>query len=389
MEGLLTFGPTLLKLSVIIYGLAILFVSIFGLLQIHLLLLYLLRKRPQAPKKGFLFPKVTIQLPIYNERHVVERLIDQITQLDYPADLLEIQVLDDSTDETKELIAHKVQQYRNKGIDIVHIIRTKRTGYKAGALGDALPLAKGEFIAIFDADFLPRPDFLQKLMPRFDDPTIGVIQTRWEHLNEQYSLLTKVQALLLNIHFVIEQVGRTQGNLFLQFNGTGGIWRKKTILDAGGWRADTLTEDLDLSYRAQLKGWLIKYFPDVGAPAELPGEIHGLKSQQYRWMKGGAETAKLLLRPLWKSEQSLSVQIQGTAHLLTSSVFVAILIATIFSVPASYSSFQLPTEIPLVSLSILALLGLSINYFVANLNHAQMSGSTWIRFLKLLLFLIL
>ncbi len=386
MEWLLSIGTTLLKLSVIIYGLAVLFVSIFGLLQIHLLLLYLLRKQPKKPQKDFVFPKVTIQLPIFNERHVAERLIDQIVKLDYPSHLLEIQVLDDSTDETKKLIAHKVKFYQSEGVDIVHIHRTQRTGYKAGALADALPQAKGEFIAIFDADFLPRPDFLQKLMPRFDNPNIGVIQTRWEHLNENSSILTRVQALLLNIHFVIEQVGRTQGKLFLQFNGTGGIWRKQTIVDAGGWRTDTLTEDLDLSYRAQLKGWQIKYYPDVGAPAELPAEIHGLKSQQYRWMKGGAETAKLLLKPLWNSKHKLSVKIQGTAHLLTSSVFVVILMATIFSVPASYSNYQLPTGIPVVPISILALMGLSINYFIANLNHAQMSGTIGIRFIKLLFF---
>ena len=372
------------KISFVVYSLAVLLVAVFGLLQVHLLILYLLRKRTKNIKSIDKWPFVTVQLPIYNELHVAERLIDQVVKLDYPR--LEIQVLDDSTDETRHLIAQKVKEYNTKGIDIVHILRGKRTGYKAGALEAALPKAKGEFIAIFDADFLPRPDFLRKLMPRFSDPKIGVVQTRWEHLNEDFGLLTRVQALLLNIHFIIEQVGRMNGNLFLQFNGTGGIWRKATILDAGGWRADTLTEDLDLSYRAQLKGWKIRYYSDVGAPAELPAEIHGLKSQQYRWMKGGAETAKLLLKPLWKSNQRLPVKIQGTAHLLTSSVFVAIVVATILSVPASYSGFQFPKVIPLAPISFLALMGLSINYFIANLHHAQLKGNVWVRFIKLLFF---
>lgn len=382
MEG--NIWAWLWKISLGIYGVAVLLVALFGLLQVHLLIHYLLRKRKTSKQPAIRdFPVVTVQLPIFNELYVAARLIDQIVLLDYPH--LEIQVLDDSTDKTKEIIAQKVKEYQTQGIDIVHIHRTNRSGYKAGALEDALPMAKGEFIAIFDADFMPRPDFLRKLMPGFKDPQIGVVQTRWQHLNEDFGWLTRVQALLLNIHFVIEQVGRMNANLFLQFNGTGGIWRKATILDAGGWRANTLTEDLDLSYRAQLKGWKIRYYPDVGAPAELPAEIHGLKSQQYRWMKGGAETAKLLLKPLWQSDQRWLVKIQGTAHLLTSSVFVAIVVATIFSVPASYSGFQFPKQIPLAWLSFLAMMGLSMNYFIANLNHAQLTGSVIVRFVKLLL----
>lgn len=368
-----------------IYSFAVLLVAIFGLLQVHLLAHYLLRKRThKKPNTDRVWPKVTIQLPIFNELYVAARLIDQIAKMEYPA--LEIQVLDDSTDKTQAIIASKVTKYQNLGVDIIHLHRTNRSGYKAGALEDALLDAKGEFIAIFDADFMPRPDFLRKLMPRFDDPTIGVVQTRWEHLNENNGLLTRVQALLLNIHFIIEQVGRMNGGLFLQFNGTGGIWRKQTIIDAGGWRADTLTEDLDLSYRAQLKGWKIRYFSDVGAPAELPAEINGLKSQQYRWMKGGAETAKLLLKPLWQSNQGFWVKLQGTAHLLTSSVFVAILVATVFSVPASFSGFQLPKSMPLGVISLLALIGLSMSYFIANLYRSDFKGNVIVRFFKLLIF---
>lgn len=367
----------------IIYAIATLYVALFGLLQVQLLGFYLLRKQIE-PKKTNFNPSVTIQLPIYNERYVAARLIDQIAQMSYAP--LEIQVLDDSTDDTKDIISRKVEEYQSKGVDIVHIHRQDRQGYKAGALADAIPSAKGEFVAIFDADFLPRTDFLTRLMPYFENKEIGVVQTRWEHLNEDASLLTKVQAHLLNIHFIIEQVGRSTGQFFLQFNGTGGIWRKQTIEEAGGWRADTLTEDLDLSYRAQLKGWKIRYVSNVGAPAELPSEIHGLKSQQYRWMKGGAETAKLLLGELWGSHQRLWVKIQGTAHLLTSSVFVAIVIATILSVPASYARYEFPKEVPIVLVSMIALAGLSINYFIANWNHAKWSGRSWLRFLKLLAF---
>ena len=278
-------------------------------------------------------PMVTIQLPIFNELYVVERLIDSIIKIDYPKERLEIQVLDDSIDETVDITRKKVEEYQALGYDIKQIRRVDRKGFKAGALKEAMQSAKGEFIAIFDADFLPDPAFLNETIPHFEDPEIGVVQTRWEHINEDYSIITRLQALQLNVHFSVEQTGRMKGKYLLQFNGTAGVWRRQTIEDAGGWEADTLTEDLDLSIRAQLKGWKIKFREEIGSPAELPAEMNGFKSQQFRWMKGGAETAKKILPKVWKSHLSRWQKVQATAHLLASTVFVFVFILGVFSVP--------------------------------------------------------
>lgn len=280
-----------------------------------------------------LFPFVTVQVPIYNEMYVIERLIDAVAKFDYPKDRFEVHILDDSTDETIEIVKKKVQEYKNKGFLMEQIRRKERKGFKAGALKDAMPFANGEFIAIFDADFLPKADFLKRTIPYFEDEQVGVVQTRWEHINGDYSLITKLQALQLNVHFTVEQAGRMHGDYLLQFNGTAGLWRRQTIEDAGGWEADTLTEDLDLSYRAQLKGWKIKFLEHVGSPAELPAEMNSLKSQQFRWMKGGAETAKKMLPTIWKSHLSFTQKIHASMHLLGSTVFVFVFIAGVFSVP--------------------------------------------------------
>lgn len=289
-------------------------------------------------------PFVTIQLPIYNEKYVVERLVDNIVCFDYPRDRFEIQVLDDSTDETVALTRRLVERYRRQGVQIEQVRRSRRQGFKAGALRDAMPLARGEFIAIFDADFLPRADFLQRTLPHFDDPAVGVVQTRWEHLNEEYSLLTRLQALQLNVHFTVEQKGRMAGGYLLQFNGTAGIWRRTAIEAAGGWEADTLTEDLDLSIRAQLKGWKIRYLEAVGSPAELPVEMNSLKSQQFRWMKGGAETARKMLPVVWRSGLSAWQKVQSTFHLLASTVFVFVLLIGIASVPLLFFMDELTAQ---------------------------------------------
>ncbi|MFW6222357.1 MAG: cellulose synthase family protein, partial [Bacteroidota bacterium] len=232
-------------------------------------------------------PFVTVQLPVYNEYYVVERLIDAVASLHYPKERLEIQVLDDSTDDTYDIIKRKVKEIQQSEINIKHLYRNDRIGYKAGALQYGLNQAEGEFIAIFDADFVPEPDFLINTLPQFDNEQVGMVQTRWGHINENYSLLTRMQAFGLNAHFKIEQTGRYHGGRFLNFNGTGGVWRKSCIEDAGGWQHDTIAEDLDLSYRAQLKGWKFVYLDHVEAPAELPVVISGLKSQQFRWTKGG------------------------------------------------------------------------------------------------------
>ena len=278
-------------------------------------------------------PFVTVQLPVYNEFYVAGRLIDAVTAFDWPRDRFEIHVLDDSTDETVSVIAGKVAEYRKQGFQIRQIRRGDREGYKAGALRDATPEARGEFIAIFDADFLPHADFLRQTIPYFSDPEVGVVQSRWEHLNEKYSLITRLQAMQLNVHFTVEQTGRMNGGHLLQFNGTAGVWRREAIEAGGGWQPDTLTEDLDLSIRAQLAGYRIQFLERVASPAELPVEMNSFKSQQHRWMKGGAETARKMLPHVWRSSLGLSHKIHATAHLLASSIFLFVFVCAVFSVP--------------------------------------------------------
>ena len=277
--------------------------------------------------------KVTIQLPLYNEMYVAERLIDAVCKITYPIELLEIQVLDDSTDETVNIVAKAVEEKLRDGFNIKQIRRSNRTGFKAGALKEGLKTAEGEFIAIFDADFIPNSNFLINTLPYFYDDRVGMVQTRWEHLNENYSLLTRVQALALNGHFVIEQTVRNKAGFFINFNGTGGVWKKSCILDAGNWDGDTLTEDLDLSYRAQLKGWKFVFLRDITTPAELPSEMNALKAQQFRWTKGAIETAKKLLPKVWASNLSMRVKLQSTFHLTNNLVFPFILLAGILNVP--------------------------------------------------------
>ncbi|MCB0521495.1 MAG: glycosyltransferase [Saprospiraceae bacterium] len=327
-----------------IYTAALVVITVYCLMQLHLLFQYKkhhfkLANRPVVPAKPALpsarsqFPFVTIQLPVYNEMYVIDRLIDNIMQMDYPRECFEVHVLDDSTDETNSIAAGLVERYKAQGFNIAQIRRSNRQGYKAGALKEAMHQAKGEFIAIFDADFLPKKDFLINTLAHFHNKKVGVVQTRWEHLNETYSILTRLQALQLNVHFSVEQQGRRAGNYLLQFNGTAGVWRRAAIEDAGGWEADTLTEDLDLSIRAQLRGWEIIYLEGVGSPAELPAEMNGLKSQQFRWMKGGAETAKKMLPTIWRSHLRPGQKIHATMQLFSSTIFVFVFILGVFSVP--------------------------------------------------------
>jgi cellulose synthase/poly-beta-1,6-N-acetylglucosamine synthase-like glycosyltransferase len=276
---------------------------------------------------------VTIQLPLFNELYVVERLIGKVCDIDYPKDKLEIQVLDDSTDETVNVAKRVVEEKKKQGLDISYIHRENRQGYKAGALKEGLKIAKGKYIAIFDADFMPRKNFLKETIPFFNDEKVGMVQTRWEHLNGNHSILTKAQALALDGHFVIEQTVRNKAGFFINFNGTGGVWRKDCIEDAGNWQEDTLTEDLDLSYRAQLNGWKFVFLKDFTSPAELPSELSALKTQQFRWTKGAIETAKKILPVLWKSKVSMRVKLQSTFHLTNNLVFPFILLAAILNVP--------------------------------------------------------
>ena len=299
--------------------------------------------------------KVTIQLPLYNEFYVVDRLINAICAIDYPKELLEIQVLDDSTDETVNLVAKMVSQKQKEGFDIVHIRRNSRKGFKAGALKEGMKTAKGDYIAIFDADFIPKKNFLKKTLSFFNDNNVGMVQTRWEHLNGDYSLLTKAQALALDGHFVIEQSVRNKAGFFINFNGTGGVWKRKCIEDAGNWHDDTLTEDLDLSYRAQLNGWKFIFLKDFTSPAELPSEINALKSQQFRWTKGAIETAKKILPLVWKSNVPLRVKLQSTFHLTNNIVFPFILLAAILNVPLIFIKNSGPHEAYFAILSLFVL----------------------------------
>ena len=280
------------------------------------------------------FPLVTIQLPLYNERYVITRLIDATMRLDYPKDKLEIQILDDSTDDTTGIIQEHIQKYIDQGFDIKHIHRTNRQGYKAGALKEGLEVAKGEYVAIFDADFIPRKKFLKRTIPYFYKyEKLGLVQTRWEHLNREYSLMTRTQAIALDGHFVIEQAVRNRAGFFINFNGTGGVWKKECIFDAGNWEADTLTEDLDLSYRAQMKGWKFKYLVNFTSPAELPSDIFALKSQQFRWTKGAIETAKKIFPVVLKSDMSFKLKVQSFIHLCSNLAYPFILIAALLNLP--------------------------------------------------------
>jgi len=278
----------------LIFTICMALIFMYSIVQLNLVLNY--KKAQPIPIPESIadeeLPIVTIQLPVYNEYYVIEGLIDAVCEFDYPMDKLEIQILDDSTDDTVKIIENKVKHYQSLGFDISQIKRAKRTGFKAGALKYGTTFCKGEFIAIFDADFLPSPNFLKKTIPHFKQKNIGVVQTKWGYTNPNYSFLTQLQEFGLNAHFSIEQVGRSIKNHFINFNGTAGVWRKTCIEDAGGWEADTLTEDLDLSYRAQLKKWKFLYLENVVSPSELPIEINALKAQQYRWTKGAAECFK-------------------------------------------------------------------------------------------------
>ncbi|MGB1231442.1 MAG: cellulose synthase family protein [Winogradskyella sp.] len=315
----------------------------YALAQLNLLFNYLTSKKRKSDCELFdltkesEIPYVTIQLPVFNEMYVMERLLDNIALIDYPKNKLEIQVLDDSTDETILTTKAHVQKLAATSLDIIHITRTDRSGFKAGALKEGLKIAKGEFIAIFDADFLPQPNWLKRTVPYFKNNKIGVVQTRWGHINRNYSLLTKIQAFALDAHFTLEQVGRNSKGHFINFNGTAGLWRKACIIDAGNWEGDTLTEDLDLSYRAQLKNWEFKYLEDVETPAELPIVISAARSQQFRWNKGGAENfKKMSLRVITSKNISLKTKIHGLLHLLNSTMFLNIFTVAILSIPMLY-----------------------------------------------------
>ncbi|HVM61923.1 MAG TPA: cellulose synthase family protein [Verrucomicrobiae bacterium] len=366
----------------IIYFVVLVCLSCYGVHRFWMIFLYFRHRRetPQPAGRFTELPKVTVQLPLYNEMYVAERLLEAVASLDYPQDRLEVQVLDDSTDETTEIVARKTAQLCERGFDVQHIQRSDRTGYKAGALENGLHQATGEYIAIFDADFVPQRDLLQKTIHYFTDPKIGMIQTRWGHLNEQYSLLTKIQSMLLDGHFLIEQTARARSGRFFNFNGTAGIWRRTCIQSSGGWQHDTLAEDLDLSYRAQINGWQFLFLPEIVTPAELPVEMNAFKSQQHRWAKGSIQTSKKVLPMLWRSNVPFKIKFEGTAHLTSNYGYLLLLVLCVcLHSSASAGAYQASggnpwTKMLLVDLPLFIAGSVSISafYFCAQRElHAQ------------------
>jgi cellulose synthase/poly-beta-1,6-N-acetylglucosamine synthase-like glycosyltransferase len=326
-------GPQIL---LAIYYLILGTLAAYGVHRLALVALYYRTRHraPGPPPTPAQWPRVTVQLPLFNEMYVAERLIDAAARLDYPLDRLEIQVLDDSTDETRELVARQVERYRRQGLPIHHLHRRDRTGFKAGALAAGQAEASGELVAVFDADFVPAADFLRRMVPHFHDPEVGMVQARWEHINRHYSLLTRIQAVFLDGHFVIEHAARDRSGMFFNFNGTAGIWRRQAIDDAGGWQHDTLTEDLDLSYRAQLAGWKFRFLSDVTAPAELPVEVNAFKRQQFRWAKGSLQTARKLLWRLLRAPVPLRAKAEGFVHLTNNTSYPLMVALSILVFPA-------------------------------------------------------
>jgi cellulose synthase/poly-beta-1,6-N-acetylglucosamine synthase-like glycosyltransferase len=318
------------------YFFVLVILAVYGWHRYYLVYLYMKNKDklpvPAGPMTSL--PVVTIQLPIYNEMYVADRLIDAVCKIDYPRELLEIQVLDDSTDETCNVAEQAVRRQVAKGIDITYLHRADRTGYKAGALEAGMAVAKGEFIAIFDADFIPTEDFLMRTVPFFVDPKIAMVQARWGHINQDYSLLTKIQSILLDGHFVLEHGGRNRAGLFFNFNGTAGIWRRIAIADGGGWQHDTLTEDLDLSYRTQLRGWKFVFLPNLVAPAEVPVEMNSFKSQQHRWAKGSIQTCRKVLPRILRSNLPLHVKTEAFFHLTANFNYPLMCVLSVLMAPS-------------------------------------------------------
>src|SRR5919201_3520243 len=322
-------------LTLATYFFVLIILAVYGWHRYYLVYLYMRHrgKDPRAAGPLASLPPVTIQLPLYNEMYVADRLIAAVCAIDYPRELLEIQVLDDSTDETCRIAEQAVRRFAAEGLDIKYFHRTNRRGYKAGALEEGMKVARGEFIAIFDADFIPSRDFLVRLMPHFADRSVGMVQARWGHINQDYSLLTKIQAILLDGHFVLEHGARNRSGCFFNFNGTAGVWRRDAIHTAGGWQHDTLTEDMDLSYRAQLLGWRFVYVPDVAAPAELPVEMSSFKAQQFRWAKGSIQVAKKLLPRILRSNATFAQKSEAFFHLTNNFAYPLLILLSLLLLP--------------------------------------------------------
>ena len=372
-----------------LYSATVLILSVYGFHRFQMLRLY--RKHrlhaPPPPEKFASLPRVTVQLPMYNEYHVVDRLLEAVSRLDYPRELLEIQVLDDSRDETREAARGAADRLKQRGFDIHYINRDSRHGFKAGALAVGLERAAGEFVLILDADFVPPPQMLQRSIHHFTDPAIGMVQMRWGHLNRLYSLLTRLQSIFLDSHFVIEHTARSRSGRFFNFNGTAGVWRKRAIEEAGGWQHDTLTEDLDLSYRAQLAGWRFLFLPDVEVPAEVPVEINAFKSQQHRWTKGAVQTARKVLPRVWRADLPLAVKMEATYHLTANVSYILMLLMALLTLPVLSIRAHLGwkglliVDLPLFSFATMAISG----FYIASQRALYDDWKAQIKYLPLLM----
>ncbi len=376
-------------LTLAVYFFVLVILAVYGWHRYYLVYLYMKHKDHQpAPLGSFqTLPRVTVQLPIYIEMYVAERLIDAVCRLDYPRELLEIQVLDDSVDETTAVAERTVRRHAAAGIHITCLHRTDRTGYKAGALEAGLQVAAGEYVAIFDADFIPPPDFLRRSVPFFTDPKVAMVQARWGHVNQDYSLLTKIQSILLDGHFVLEHGSRSRSGLFFNFNGTAGIWRRSAIEDAGGWQHDTLTEDLDLSYRAQLRGWQFVFLQDLIAPAELPVEMNAFKSQQHRWAKGSIQTCRKVLPQILRSDLPLGVKTEAFYHLTANFNYVLMCVLSVLMAPSMVIRYNmgwyemLLIDVPLF-IAATASLG---NFYMVSQRELHKDWTTRLKYLPFLL----
>jgi cellulose synthase/poly-beta-1,6-N-acetylglucosamine synthase-like glycosyltransferase len=359
-------GHTIGLVVMYVYFVVLAVLCLYGFHRYLMVYLYYrhAKRDPKVEKYFENLPPVTVQLPIFNEMYVAERLIDASCLIQYPREKLQIQVLDDSTDETVEVARKKVEEWRAQGVDIEYIHRADRTGYKAGALDNGLKTATGEFVALFDADFVPQPDFLEKTIHYFTEEKAGCVQARWGHINKEYSFLTRLQSMFLDGHFMMEHAARNRGGRFFNFSGTAGMWRKSTIADAGGWQHDTLTEDLDLSFRAQLKGWRFIFLPWVVTPAELPVDMNGFKSQQHRWVKGSMQTSKKLLGDVLQARIPFHVKTEAALHLTGNTAYILTMLLALILFPVTYyrPKLDMKTSV-LLDLGVFTLATLSVCVF--------------------------
>jgi cellulose synthase/poly-beta-1,6-N-acetylglucosamine synthase-like glycosyltransferase len=363
--------------------------SLYGVHRYAIVYLYLRHRHDKAgPQSQFdSLPRVTVQLPVFNEYYVVDRLLQSVSELDYPRDLLQIQVLDDSTDETRELTRDRVDALRARGFDVELIRRADRAGFKAGALAAGMATCQGEFILILDADFVPPPNLLRDTVHYFTNEKVGMIQTRWGHINRTYSLLTRVQAMFLDGHLLLEQTARSRSGRFINFNGTAGLWRRTCIESAGGWQHDTLTEDLDLSYRAQIAGWKFMFLPGLVTPGELPADMNGFKTQQHRWTKGSVQTCKKLLPAVWRSKLPWVVKIEATAHLTSNFGYLLMAFLCVVLYPASHTAFGGLWRLILIDIPIFLAASLSVAIFYICAQR-ELNPERWVKeilFLPMLL----